>query len=78
MTGRVANVFATVLQISAAGINDDTSPDNTSQWDSISTINLVMAIEAEFGVKFSTREIVSMRTVGIVKKVLRSKGIDDA
>ena len=78
MTGRVANVFATVLQISAAGINDDTSPDNTSQWDSISTINLVMAIEDEFGVKFSTREIVSMRTVGIVKKVLRSKGIDDA
>ncbi len=77
MSDRVAQVFAEVLQIPAAGITDDTSPDNTSQWDSMSAINLVLALEDEFGVKLSTREIVAMRSVGIVKKVLRAKGIGD-
>jgi acyl carrier protein len=78
MTSRVAKVFAEVLGVSAEQITDDTSPDNTSQWDSMAAMNLVVAIEDEFDVRLSTAEIVSMRNVAIVKKVLAAKGVADA
>jgi hypothetical protein len=38
----------------------------------------VVAIEDEFEVRLSTAEIISMRNVAIVKKVLTAKGVADA
>lgn len=77
MTARVAKVFSEVLGVAADMITDDTSPDNTPQWDSMAAMNLVVAIEDEFDVRLSTAEIVSMRNVAIVKKVLTAKGAVD-
>jgi acyl carrier protein len=74
----VGKVFSDVLRVPIESISDDTSPENTPQWDSLQAMNLVVALEAAFEVRLSTREIVSMRTVGLVCKVLRSKGITDA
>jgi acyl carrier protein len=78
MTARVAKVFSEVLGVAADQITDDTSPDNTPQWDSMAAMNLVVAIEDEFDVRLSTAEIVSMRNVAIVKRVLATKGVVDA
>jgi acyl carrier protein len=75
---RVEKVFSDVLRVPPSSITDDTSPDNTPQWDSMAAMNLVTAIEDEFDVRLSTAEIVSMRNVAIVKKVLTSKGVADA
>jgi acyl carrier protein len=78
MTSRVTKVFSDVLGISSDSITDETSPDNTAQWDSMAAMNLVVAIEDEFDIRLSTAEIISMRDVAIVRKVLQSKGIADA
>ena len=74
MSDRVAAVFSTVLKVPPDSISDETSPENTPQWDSLSAIDLVLAIEDEFQIKLTTREIVAMRNVALVKQVLRSKG----
>ena len=74
---RIAKVFSEVLGVSTDSITDATSPDNTPQWDSMAAMNLVVAIEDEFDVRLSTGEIMSMRTVALVKKVLAAKGIGD-
>jgi len=78
MTTRIAKVFSEVLGVLPAQITDETSPDNTPQWDSMAAMNLVVAIEDEFDVRLSTAEIVSMRNVAIVRKVLTTKGVVDA
>jgi acyl carrier protein len=75
---RVAKVFSEVLGLPPDMITDVTSPDNTPQWDSMAAMNLVVAIEDEFDVRLTTAEIVSMRNVAIVKKVLSAKGVADA
>jgi acyl carrier protein len=75
---RVASIFAEVLGIPPESISDETSPENTPKWDSLNAMNLVVALEGAFNVRLSTKEIVSMRTVGIARKVLRAKGIEDA
>ena len=75
MSARIAKVFSDVLGIAPEQINDDTSPDNTPQWDSLAAMSLVVAIEDEFDVRLSTAEIISMRNVAIVRKVLTVKGV---
>jgi acyl carrier protein len=77
MSGRLEQIFAEVLHVPADSINEATSPDNTSKWDSTSAIDLTLAIEDAFGVSFTTKEIVAMRSVGLVKKFLAAKGIAD-
>ncbi len=77
-SSRVAAVFSEVLGIPIESINDETSPENTPQWDSLQAMNLVTALEGAFDIRLSTKEILSMREVGIVRKVLRSKGVQDA
>jgi acyl carrier protein len=75
---RVYSVFAETLGIPPAGVSDATAPENTPEWDSVKAMDLVVALEEAFDVRFSTKEIISMRTVGIVRKVLTAKGFADA
>ncbi|OIQ92728.1 acyl carrier protein [mine drainage metagenome] len=77
MLDRVAKVFSEVLRIPQENITPDTSPENTPQWDSLQAMNLVLALEDAFDIKLSTKEIVSMRTVGIVCKVLEAKNVSN-
>ena len=77
MPQRIEKVFAEVLGLPIGQINEETSPDNTPQWDSLKAMDLVAGLEEEFDLKLSTKEILSMRTVAIVRKVLRAKGMAD-
>ncbi|HEY0522781.1 MAG TPA: acyl carrier protein [Stellaceae bacterium] len=75
MPGRVAQVFGEILKIDPSRISDETAPDNTPQWDSLATMRLVVAVQDAFSVQLSITEIMAMRTVGLVRSILRRKGV---
>jgi acyl carrier protein len=68
-------VFAEGLGVDEAALDDDTSPDNTSEWDSLAAITLVSLIEDEFEVRLGAREIMKMQTIGLARSVLKAKGV---
>lgn len=76
-TDRLRDVFGEVLGLPPERLSDATSPETTSEWDSLAAMNLVAALEETFGVELSTMEIMRMRSVGIVREVLRAKGVAD-
>jgi len=78
MSKSVAAIFSEVLKVPESSITDETSPENTPAWDSLTAIDLVNALEEAFSIRLSTKEILSMRTVGIVRKVLKGKGVQEA
>jgi acyl carrier protein len=43
------------------------------EWDSFNHINLIVAIESKFGIKFQTAELESMHTVGHLADLIQSK-----
>jgi acyl carrier protein len=43
-------------------------------WDSFKQIEIILATEARFGIKMSTRELDSLRNVGDLVRVVASKG----
>ena len=77
MSDRVNLVFSEVLRVPVEDLKDDSSPENIPRWDSLAAVNLILAIEEEFGVKLNTREIGSMRSIAAVRGVLRAKGVND-
>ncbi len=42
-------------------------------WDSFNHINLIVAVESKFGVKFQTAELESMHTVGHLADLVQAK-----
>ena len=57
ITSRIKNCMASVFGIEEDAINDDASMDNIEAWDSIRHINLIIALEQEFGISFPDEEV---------------------
>ncbi|BCH25753.1 hypothetical protein MesoLjLc_56780 [Mesorhizobium sp. L-8-10] len=76
MSDRLLALFAEELDVSSSALDDDSSPDTVENWDSLAAMRLVAAIESEFDVRLSTREIMKMRSIGIARAVLRDKSVD--
>lgn len=75
MADALTELFAEVLRVDAATLNDATAPENTSQWDSLAAMHLVAAIEGKFGVRLSTKEIMKMSTIGLARQTLQAKSV---
>ncbi|HEY1975427.1 MAG TPA: acyl carrier protein [Candidatus Baltobacteraceae bacterium] len=72
---RLSGIVAGVLRIERSDITDGLDMEETGTWDSLSHMELIAAIEDEFGVELTADEIVAMRSVGTIKSVLRDKSI---
>ena len=57
---RVKNVVSRVFNISKSSITDNTSPDNVEKWDSLQHMQLIVALEQEFGVEFTGEQMNEM------------------
>lgn len=57
-------VFRDVFDDDEITVNDATTAADIEDWDSLEHINLVVAIEKCFGVKFNIGEVSSMKNVG--------------
>jgi len=60
---KVKKVMAQVLGIEEESINDDSSMSNTEPWDSLRHVNLIIALEQEFGISFPDEEITLLTSV---------------
>lgn len=45
-------------------IEDDTTADDIDGWDSLTHVQLIVAVEKAFSVKFSTVEVMKLKNVG--------------
>jgi acyl carrier protein len=62
-------------ELGVADVTPETSRNNTKAWDSLRHVNLVLAIEREFGVRISHREAMRLMSVRDLTQILESKGV---
>ena len=60
----VAQIIRDVVDLPDLRISMQTTADAVEEWDSFNHINIVVAVEARFGVKFVTAEIEELKNVG--------------
>lgn len=72
---RLKSLVGSILGIDPGGVNDDLRSVETDTWDSLNHINLVTAIEQEFGISFPTDSIDQIKSVGSLKQHLSDLGV---
>lgn len=70
MDDRILAVFREVLDIDDLIIHDETTAGDVPGWDSLAQVKLVIALEEEFNITFTTHDVAEMQCVGDLKKVL--------
>lgn len=66
-------VFQDVFDDESITVNDNTTAEDIEDWDSLEHINLVVAIESNFNVKFNMGEVTAMKNVGEMVDKLMEK-----
>lgn len=61
---KVQDIFVDILDNDEIVLTNETTADNIEEWDSLTNIQLVVAIEKAFGIKFKSSEIMSWSNVG--------------
>ena len=70
----ITDIFEEVMDLDDVALADDTTANDIEEWDSLSHIRLIIAIERRFGIKFTNAEIESLKKFGdLVALVGRKK-----
>ena len=69
----IRNVMVDVFDLDDLSISYDTTAQDIEEWDRLSHIRLVVALEREFGVRFSNAEIEGLGNVGALVDLLVQK-----
>lgn len=67
---RLNNVFRDVFDDESIVVKPETTSNDIEDWDSLEHINLVVAVEQEFGMKFNMNEVTTMKDVGDMVKII--------
>jgi len=73
---KLIELFADELMVEPEALNEESSPDNTENWDSMAAMRLVAALEEAFEIRLTTAEIMKMQSIKIVREVLKQKGVE--
>ena len=57
-------IFCKVFDDDEIGISPETTANDVDGWDSLSHVNLIVAVEAGFGIRFGQKELLTFRNVG--------------
>lgn len=68
---KLKNVIATVLNVDVSRIDANASSDTLESWDSLRHMNLVLALEDEFGVSLPDEEAANATSYPLLVLVLQ-------
>ena len=72
---RIQSILRDVLDLDDLAVSRATTAPTVDGWDSLAHINIIVAMEKDFGVRFALGELEDLKNVGdMVDLVLRKTG----
>lgn len=71
MKEKIIQVLSRVMGVPVSELDEGSSPDTISVWDSLRHMNLVLALEEDLGIQFSDNQIIEMNSVGLILEILK-------
>ena len=70
---QLKEIFIDVLDLDEVELTDATTANDIEEWDSLSHIQLIVAIEKNLGIKFTSLEIMKWKNVGEMVNTIEEK-----
>jgi len=70
---KVQAIFRDIFDDASLAIDRESNAQTVEGWDSLAHINLVSAIEQEFGIRFALGELETLKNVGEMVDLIQSK-----
>ena len=70
---KLNEVFRDVFDDETIEVNDTTTANDIEDWDSLEHINLVVAVEKCFGIKFNMGDVAKLKNVGEMTDLILGK-----
>ena len=66
--GRVLRAASDIMGVPVETLDEASSPDSVPGWDSLKHMNLVLALEEEFGIRFGDDQVMQMSSLGLIRQ----------
>lgn len=66
-------IYRDILDNEDIELTEETTAEDVEEWDSLSHVQLVVAIEKHFKIKFTSKEILSWKNVGDLVSCIANK-----
>jgi acyl carrier protein len=73
VTEELKKVILKQLNLDEFEMNDETVAPEVPGWDSLSHVNIIVAVEEHFKVKFKSMEVLKLKNVGDLQKLVNIK-----
>ena len=70
---QVRSIASDVLHVPMAQLSAESTPESIESWDSVQHLNLVLALESQFGIEFEPEEIDQMKSIGKIAVLVERK-----
>ena len=70
---RLQEIFRDVFDDETIVLTENTTSADIEDWDSFAQMNLIVAMEMEFKIKFNVKEINSLKNVGEMISLIQSR-----
>ncbi len=70
---RLTDIFRDTFDDESLVLQPGMTADDVENWDSLSHINLIVAIEKEFRIRFTTGEVSGLKNVGELEALVTAK-----
>ncbi len=71
---RLDEIFRDVFDDETIRLDYDTTSDDIEDWDSLTHISLISAVESEFKMRFKMKEVSTMKNVGEMLDIIAERG----
>jgi len=69
----LTGIFRDVFDSPSLVLHDAMTAADVENWDSLNHIDLIVAVEKKFNVKFTTKDVTSLKTVGDLALLIQKK-----
>lgn len=73
ISNRLKYTILNQLKLDDFDFSDNTTADQVPGWDSLTHINIIVAIEREFAIKFKGYEVLRLKNVGDLQRLINER-----
>ena len=69
----LTDIFRMVFDDDTIQLRPEMTSNDVEGWDSLSHVNLILAVESKFKIRFTQKELLTLKNVGDLKKTIERK-----